>query len=213
MFMQTDPFRHREIRRGHPFDEISSQTDGVFIGTTKGRLLVASPVMGDDNFDRTVVFMLEHNDEGALGVIINRPSDESDIEGLESWTELASPPAVVFHGGPVEQDALIGIARTESAREGVGWAPITDSLGTVDLSDSPVEIAPVLDAIRIFRGYSGWSPGQLEGEIELNVWIVAEASSTDVFDHHPDDLWRTVLRRQEGSLRWLANAPDDLSAN
>jgi putative transcriptional regulator len=198
---------------GYPNETNLSQNDDVIIGTTKGRLLVASPALGDDNFDRTVVFMLEHNDDGALGVIINRPSDEADVEGLESWTELASPPAVVFHGGPVEPDALIGIARTESARDGVGWAPITDSLGTVDLSESPVEIAPVLDAIRIFRGYSGWSPGQLEGELSVNAWIVADANSTDVFDQHPSELWRTVLRRQEGSLRWLANAPDDLSAN
>ena len=192
---------------------ILGQNDEVIIGTTKGRLLVASPALGDDNFDRTVVFILEHNEEGALGVIINRPSDEAEVEGLESWTELASPPAVVFHGGPVEPDALIGIARTESARDGAGWAPITTSLGTVDLSESPVEIAPVLENIRIFRGYSGWSPGQLEGELSLNAWIVADAAPTDVFDHHPDDLWRNVLRRQEGSLRWLANAPDDLSAN
>ena len=192
---------------------IPSQNDDVIIATTKGRLLVASPALGDDNFDRTVVFMLEHNEEGALGVIINRPSDEAEVEGLESWTELASPPAVVFHGGPVEPDALIGIARTESARDGVGWAPITKSLGTVDLSESPVEIAPILESIRIFRGYSGWSPGQLESELSVNAWIVTDAAPTDVFDHHPDELWRSVLRRQDGSLRWLANAPDDLSAN
>jgi putative transcriptional regulator len=185
----------------------------VIIGTTKGRLLVASPALEDGAFDRTVVFMLEHNEDGALGVIINRPSDESQVDGLESWTELATPPAVVFHGGPVEPDALIGIARTESARDGVGWAPITDDLGTVDLSESPDEIAPVLEAIRIFRGYSGWSAGQLEGELSVNAWIVTTANPSDVFDRHPDELWRSVLRRQPGSLRWLANAPDDLSAN
>jgi putative transcriptional regulator len=188
------------------------QDEEVISTSTKGRLLVASPALDDGVFDRTVVYMLEHNQEGALGVVVNRPSDETDVPGLAAWETLLSPPAVVFAGGPVEEQVMIGLAVVDS-RPGSGWSPITDLVGTVDLTTDPVEIAPVIDHARLFRGYAGWSPGQLDGELAIDAWIVVDALAADVFSGSPDRLWRSVLKRQTGPISWLANYPDDVDAN
>jgi putative transcriptional regulator len=180
--------------------------------STKGRLLVAAPPLEDPNFDRTVLFMVEHNSDGALGIVLNRPTDEIGIDGLEAWTEVASPPVAVFSGGPVEPNALIGLAAV-AGTPGEGFARVEGDLGTVDLALEPGEIAPVIDRFRVFRGYAGWSPGQLEGELGVGAWIVVASEPGDLFTATPDRLWRTVLGRQAGTLSWLANFPDDLSAN
>jgi len=180
--------------------------------STKGRLLVATPPLGDPNFDRSVVYMLEHNDDGAVGVVLNRPLPETVIDGLEDWFELVTPPAVVYAGGPVEVEALIGIARVESPRE-EAWSQIAGQLGSVDLAMDPTDVADRFAQLRIFQGYSGWGEYQLDSELSLGVWIVVDAEIDDVFSGQPDELWRTVLRRQGGRLAWIANAPDDLSMN
>ena len=182
---------------------------------TKGRLLVATPPLEDPNFDRTVVYMLEHHHEGALGVIINRPISEELDEPLDRWTALQPSPQSVFRGGPVEPDALIALARTTepltAATEEL--APVAGTIASADLTTDPAFVAGSVEAVRVFRGYSGWGPGQLENEIEAGAWLVLDAEPGDVFDAAPDALWRAVLRRQGGRLAWLADAPDDLSAN
>lgn len=165
---------------------------------TTGQLLVACPPLDDPNFDRTVVLMLEHNDVGALGVVLNRPRPEGEIEGLEAWWDRLAPPAVVFSGGPVETDALIALAHTDG-----GWE-------SLDLAGPPPD--GVRD-VRIFRGYSGWSPGQLEYEIDEGAWMVFDAVPGDLVSVRPHELWRVVLRRQGGRLAWIADAPDHLSLN
>jgi putative transcriptional regulator len=159
--------------------------------------------------------MLEHHDDGALGVVINRPSDEALAEPLERWADLQATPGTVFHGGPVEPDALIALAL---AREPVTEAtdelsPVAGRVASADLTTDPAFVQGVVAAVRIFRGYAGWGPGQLEGEIEAGAWLVLDAEPDDVFATDPDELWRSVLRRQGGRLAWLADAPDDLSAN
>jgi len=182
---------------------------------TKGRLLVATPPLEDPNFDRTVVYVLEHHDQGALGVIINRPIGEALGEPLDRWTDLQPRPASVFLGGPVEPDALIALARTkrpltEATDE---LAPVAGTIASADLTADPAFVAASVSAVRVFRGYAGWGPGQLESEIEAGAWLVIDAEPDDVFDTEPGDLWRQVLRRQSGRLAWLADAPDDLSMN
>lgn len=187
----------------------------MFAGSTptKGRLLVATPPLEDPNFDRTVVYVLEHHDDGALGVIINRPIDEQLREPLDRWSDLAS--GTVFQGGPVEPDALIALALTKQvlAEPTDELAPVSGTIASADLTADPAFVAARVDAVRVFRGYSGWGPGQLESEIEAGAWLVLDAEPTDVFDPSPDELWRMVLRRQGGRLAWLADAPDDLSMN
>ena len=195
----------------------SRQTGTVISGSalTKGRLLVATPPLDDPNFDRTVVYMLEHHHEGALGVVINRPTDEPLDEPLDRWIALQTTPATVFDGGPVEPDALIALA---FAKQPVSEAteelsPVSGRVASADLTTDPALVAAYVESVRIFRGYAGWGPGQLEGEIEAGAWLVLDAEPDDVFGTMPAHLWRTVLRRQGGRLAWLADAPDDLSAN
>jgi putative transcriptional regulator len=180
---------------------------------TKGRLLVAMPPLEDPNFDRTVVYVLEHQDDGALGVIINRPVSEELHEPLDRWNDLAS--GMVFLGGPVEPDALIALALTKQplSEPTDDLAPVSGTIASADLTADPAFVAARVDAVRVFRGYAGWGPGQLELEIDAGAWLVLDAVPDDVFAEAPDTLWRTVLRRQGGRLAWLAEAPDDLSMN
>ena len=182
---------------------------------TKGRLLVATPPLEDTNFDRTVIFVLEHHDDGAIGVVINRPSHEALDEPLDRWIELQSVPSSVFSGGPVEESALIALAETKRVLvdDGEYLSPIIGSIASADLTADPALVAAEIRGVRVFRGYAGWGPGQLEGEIEAGAWVVLDSEAGDVFSDEPDELWRTVLRRQPGRLAWLADAPDDLSSN
>ena len=182
---------------------------------TKGRLLVATPPLVDPNFDRTVVYVLEHHGDGALGVVLNRPSAESLAEPLERWADLQARPGTVFHGGPVEPDALIALALAnhpvdEPTDE---LSPLSGRVVSADLAADPAFITGVVSAVRVFRGYAGWGPGQLEGEIDAGAWMVLDAEVDDMFDRDPEELWRTVLRRQGGRLAWLADAPHDLADN
>ena len=187
--------------------------------STRGRLLVATPPLGDPHFDRTVVFMLEHSGSGAVGIVLNRPdrdmSEMLDALGsspLGLWHSHLAPPTMLFVGGPVGDDSLIGVA-SGTGRDETTWGPITSGLGTVDLSLRPDEAMSEIDRVRIFRGYAGWGPSQLETEFEAGAWMVFDATDEDVFTTEPDHLWRAVLRRQGGRLRWIADAPNDLSAN
>jgi putative transcriptional regulator len=177
--------------------------------------LVATPPLEDPNFDRSVVFVIEHHADGALGVVINRPSDEGLDEPLDRWDDLQADPAGVYQGGPVEPDALIalGLAKQPISEVSDEIAPVSGRVVSADLTTDPAFVAGRLDAVRIFRGYAGWGPGQLEDEIDAGAWLVLDARPDDVFADEPDELWRSVLRRQGGRLAWLATAPDDLSAN
>ena len=182
---------------------------------TKGRLLIATPPLEDPNFDRTVIYVLEHHDEGALGVVLNRPSPEELGDPLAGWADLQSDPSLIFVGGPVEPDALIALARVRAPldEDEEHLAPLGGDLASADLAADPASVLTSISALRVFRGYSGWGPGQLEGEIEAGAWLVLDPDPNDLFTPEPDELWRDVLRRQPGRLAWLADAPDDLSWN
>lgn len=172
--------------------------------------------MADPNFDHTIVLMVEHSDEGALGLILNRPSETDVSELLPGWGSLVTEPSVAFLGGPVSPDAAIGLALSSEPveLEGVdGWIPILPGLGTVDLGRDPVDVRPRVRALRVFAGYAGWAGGQLEGELEVGGWFVADSLLDDALTSEPQSLWRNVLRRQRGSLQWLANFPLDPATN
>ncbi len=182
---------------------------------TKGRLLLATPPLDDPNFDRSVVYVLEHHSDGALGVVINRPTDERLGDPLERWVDFQGRPARIFAGGPVEPDALIALALSDDDVSEVTdeLSPVVGRISSADLTTDPALLAGRISTVRVFRGYAGWGPGQLEGEIASGAWIVLDADPDDVFAEAPAGLWRDVLRRQGGRLAWLAMAPDDLSAN
>jgi len=195
----------------------TGQTDLVFLTSpqTKGRLLLATPPLTDPNFDRTVVYVLEHHEDGAIGLILNRPTDEALTEPLDRWIDLQSAPSSIFAGGPVDTNAMIAMAVTKDLMSDATelLTPISGLIASTDLSADPAIVAAHVDTVRIFRGYAGWGAGQLDLEIDDGAWLLLDAEIGDVFSDRPDDLWHDVLRRQPGRLSWLALAPDDLSLN
>ncbi len=179
-----------------------------------GQLLVAAPVLTEDTFARTVVQLLQHSDDdGALGVVLTRPTGTPLPQVLPGWALLAPDPLYVFEGGPVQQEAAICLGRlrpgaapdpTYAVVEGAPW------LGTVDLD---VDASDAVEQIRVFAGYAGWSAGQLEAEIEQGAWWVVDALPGDAFSPTPELLWRQVLRRQPLPLALVASYPEDPTLN
>ena len=182
----------------------------------KGRLLVATPALVDDSFDRTVILVVEHTDAGALGVVLNRPGGVPVGEILDRWEPLATPPAVLYVGGPVEREAVLALGAHVDPEHvaDAGTTMVVGSIGVVDLSREPEEVAPELHGLRLFSGYAGWGPGQLDDELAAGGWLVMEADPGDVLTAEAEDLWRVVLGRQpDRALRRLALYPDELNAN
>ncbi|HEV2087447.1 MAG TPA: YqgE/AlgH family protein [Cryptosporangiaceae bacterium] len=179
-----------------------------------GKLLVATPSLKDPNFERAVVLLIAHEDSGALGVVINRATEVHVGEVLAGWDTLAVQPPVVFEGGPVQPEAAICLARLRAGTEPDGFSRVDGSIvGTVDLTTDPAAMAAMLDQVRVFAGYAGWGPDQLEHEVSEGAWLVLEALPGDPFAPQPDDLWSTVLRRQGGMLGALAFYPADPTLN
>ena len=173
------------------------------------RLLVATPLIGDGNFERTVVLLLEHTAEGAVGLVLNRPSSLVIAELLTGWEEV---PGVLFSGGPVSPEGLIGLSREWPGSSESGWTRILDDVGSVDLSSGAEQLAG-RPGLRLFFGYAGWEATQLEGEIAAGAWFVVDPAPGDVLTEDPDGLWRSVLARQPNEVSWFRNYPDDLRAN
>ncbi|MFG2496652.1 YqgE/AlgH family protein [Streptomyces sp. NPDC048441] len=196
------------------------------VSSLTGRLLVATPALADPNFDRAVVLLLDHDEEGSLGVVLNRPTPVDVADILEGWGDLAGAPGVVFQGGPVSLDSALGVAvipgdenpapgsrpRPDSG-EPIGWRRVHGAIGLVDLDTPPELLAPALGSLRIFAGYAGWGPGQLENELAEGAWYVVESEPGDVSSPDPERLWRAVLRRQRSELAMVATYPDDASLN
>jgi putative transcriptional regulator len=187
-----------------------------------GRLLVATPALGESNFERSVVLVLDHDEEGALGIVINRPTPVDVAEVLPVWQPLATEPGVLFQGGPVALDSALGLALVpgEGEDEPLGWRRVVGRLGLIDLDVPPEVLAAEVTRLRIFAGYAGWGAGQLEDELAEGAWYVVDArfgtgadDAGDPFTEAPEDLWRTVLRRQGGDVAMVSTYPDDPSLN
>lgn len=183
-----------------------------------GRLLIANPLLPDPNFDRTVVFLIAYNDDdGAVGLVLNRPSETMVAAPLPRWHHMAASPPVIFVGGPVQHDAVICLARPfghPAAAEPPGeWKAVTPDVGTLDLDLDPDGLQSSFSQVRLFAGYAGWAPGQLESEIVAGAWWVVDAHAEDAFCDDPDQLWKSVLRRQDGSLALVASYPEDPAWN
>lgn len=178
-----------------------------------GRLIVATPRMEDPNFTRTIVLVLDHDEDGALGIVLNRPLEVPLDDVLPGWGDVATEPSVIFGGGPVEPAAVIGLGRARVGAPREGWEPIIGRIRAVDPSADPALVATEVEAVRIFAGYAGWGPGQLEAELAEEAWFVLQSESEDPFTDDPDALWTRVFRRQAGELRMLATFPPDPSMN
>jgi putative transcriptional regulator len=176
-------------------------------------------LLGDPNFRRTVVLVVEDEpDEGTLGVVLNRPTEVPVGQVLEPWDDLASAPSVVFQGGPVSPNSALGLAIVPGDEEPVGWRALESPvlvarIGLVDLETPPQLLAGGIASFRVFAGYAGWGPGQLQAEIEEGAWYVLPAEPADPFGPEPRRLWQAVLRRAGGTLALVATYPDDPSLN
>ena len=171
----------------------------------RGSLLVAAPTLVDPNFRRTVVLLAEHSEEGAMGLVLNRPTDTAVAEALPDLAALAGDGERVYVGGPVSLESVLAVAELEDPADASEL--LFDSIGFVQQPDVPVHRA------RVFVGYAGWTAGQLEGELEEEAWFVLPAEPDDLFDDEPDELWSAVLRRQGGAYAVLALMPPDPSLN
>jgi putative transcriptional regulator len=176
----------------------------VVDGTLGGQLLVATPLLIDPNFWRSVVLILQHDDDGSLGLVLNRPTVERVETHIPVWGPVAAKPGTVHFGGPVEPRVAIGLAT------GQGGEPTgIPGLSIVDLEAEPGEGT---FAVRIYSGYAGWGQGQLEMEIAEGSWYVVPASPDDPFDR-PEGQWSRILRRQNGHLALVSTFPDDVDLN
>lgn len=182
-------------------------------GSLTGQLLVASPVLGDPNFAGAVILLIQHGPEGALGVVLNRPTPVDVAEVLPTWEPYATGPGVLFQGGPVGLNNALALAAVPGRDEPLGWQRVTAGLGLVDLDAPPEILVGELSAMRIFAGYAGWGPGQLEDEIDEDAWFVVDIEPGDAFVEDPDSLWRRVLRRQRSSLALMSAFTEDPSLN
>ena len=181
------------------------------IRSLRGKLLLATPELIDSNFFRTVILVLEHSNEGAIGVVLNRQSDLYSVDVLPKWNESQGASSLLHWGGPVQEESLLGLALHEDDDNGVA----TDELGRIkvlNLNPEVIDMTATLDA-RLYSGYAGWSAGQLDAEVSTGGWIVADANDFDPFGDKPEDLWSKVLERQNSFLSKLAQYPDDPRMN
>jgi putative transcriptional regulator len=177
----------------------------------RGQLLIAGPGLLDPNFWRTVVLMVEHNDDGALGLVLNRPSETTVGEAVPELGELVDLDQRLFIGGPVQPSAVIILAQFEDPADAALIA--FDDIGVLASEASADHPSARVRRGRAFVGHSGWGPGQLDSEIERGDWILESASREDAFADSPIELWPAVLTRKGGSYALLARMPADPSVN
>jgi putative transcriptional regulator len=172
-----------------------------------GQLLVSSPALHDPNFRRTVVLITHHDEEGAMGLVLSRPSEVRVEDAVAELADLPGADQLVYVGGPVQPEAVVVLVEHENDPD----SPIIGRIAFMEAGSDLEELA--VARARVFAGYSGWGPDQLEGELDENSWIVVPAEPDDVFAPDPDELWRTVLHRKGGKFALIATMPFDPKLN
>ncbi len=180
------------------------------MASLRGQLLVAGPALVDPNFHRTVVLVCEHDENGAMGLVLNRPSPILAEQAIPELGDALGPEETLWVGGPVQTTSVVVLADFADADDGM---PVAGTVGLV-LPDTDLEaVATAVSRARAFLGYAGWGGGQLEGELAGDDWIVADFAPEDAFTDAPDQLWSRVLGRKGGSYALLATMPPDPSVN
>lgn len=177
----------------------------------RGQLLVAAPTLLDPNFERTVVLIAAHGDEGAMGVVLNRPGELEVADAAPALADLVEPGAVVHVGGPVQPTGVVIMGEFHDPSHAA--VHVFGDVGFVAAEPDFEDLPDELRRARVFAGLAGWSAGQLEAEIEREDWILEPANSDDVFSTEPKSLWRAVLERKGGNFALLARMPPDPSLN
>jgi putative transcriptional regulator len=180
-----------------------------------GRLLIASTTLNEPTFARTIIYLLDHDSGGTVGVVLNRPSHAPVGQVLPDWHDVVSEPAVIFGGGPVMPDGALCLAQLKGRRadQSPGVRRLAGALATVDLDGDVAAIQASTTRMRVFAGHSGWAPGQLADEMATGSWYVVDGMLDDAFTPQPATLWRRVLRRQPMPLRLLSTYPRELALN
>jgi len=176
----------------------------------RGKLLVASPALQDPNFVRSVVLITEHGEEGAMGIVLNRPADAEVEEVLPELASIAVAEPV-FVGGPVQPESLVVLGEFTDPDK-AAWIVVAD-VGLVSASTDLDELPEAVRRGRVYAGFSGWGPGQLEGELEEEAWIVEAPQREELFSDEPEGLWAAVLRRMGREFALLSTMPPDPSLN
>ena len=177
----------------------------------KGQLLLASPALFDPNFRRTVVLVTEHTEEGAAGLVLNRPSETAVADAVPDLLPLVSEEERVYVGGPVQESAVLVLAEFEDPEEAA--LLVVDDIGFLPGDGDFDLLAGATRRVRVFAGYAGWGPGQLEAELEESSWIVGSSPAPELFPELEDDLWARILRDKGGVYRVVALMPEDPSVN
>jgi putative transcriptional regulator len=170
----------------------------------RGHLLIAAPSLFD-YFRRTVVLVLEHTEDGAMGVVLGRETETRVAEVVPALADLPGAEDAIYLGGPVSPESVVALGDFDEPEE--AGLLVVGSLGTLD-PDGPNQS---LRRVRVFAGYAGWAPGQLDGELEQDAWIVQEADANDPF--RSGDIWSQALARKGGRYRLMATMPADPSLN
>jgi putative transcriptional regulator len=180
------------------------------VETLRGQLLVASPALLDPRFRRTVVLVTAHGEDGAMGLVLTRPTPAAVAEAVPHLGHLVADGEHVFLGGPVEPSAVTALAELEDGAEPP--VPVFDGVSFLP-ADLDEELESATRRARVFAGYAGWAEGQLEAELAESAWIVEPALTEDVFCSRPEHLWSEVLERKGGEFRLVATMPEDPSLN
>ncbi len=175
----------------------------------RGKLLLSSPSLVDPNFRKTVVLIAHHDEDGAMGLVLSRPSEVSAAEAVPLLEGLPGAQGPVFVGGPVQPQAFMVLAEFDDVEDSV--APIFDHVGFMSADAEPETLS--IQRVRLFAGYAGWGAGQLEAELEEPAWIVVPAEPTDPFADDPDALWREAVARAGGSVSLMKSMPYDPGLN
>jgi putative transcriptional regulator len=177
----------------------------------RGQLLIAGPALLDPNFWRTVVLVIEHSEDGALGLVLNRPSETTVGESVPQLEDLVDLDEQLFVGGPVQPSSVIVLAEFDDPTDAALLA--FGDIGVLGTGAAPGELAAAVKTGRAFVGHTGWGPGQLDAELERSDWIVEPAQRDDAFSVDPAELWSDVLTRKGGSYALVARMPPDPSVN
>ena len=181
------------------------------VDSIRGQLLIAGPTLQDPNFWRAVVLVVEHTPDGALGLVLNRPSETTVAEVVPQLAELVDPADEVLVGGPMQPGSVIVLA--DFVDPGDAALIAFDQVGVMGAESEPADLVGGVRRARAFAGHAGWGPGQLDNELERGDWILEPAQDQDAFARQPADLWGEVLSRKGGSYALVARMPPDPSTN
>jgi putative transcriptional regulator len=181
------------------------------LDSLRGQLLIAGATLPDPNFARTVVLVCEHSDEGALGLVLNRAGELLVAESAPELAELSGDEATIDEGGPVQPDALLVLAEFDDPS--IAAIPVIGCVGLMGDGNAIDDLVVVTKRARVFAGYAGWGPGQLDAELARDDWFIAPAGADDIFDPDAEELWQRVLSRKGGHFAVVARMPIDPSVN